>query len=215
MSCGPAACVRTARRTSAAGLHIADERPSSLPSCERAGTSGRKGLTAADRPPLAGLQRAMSAFARSGSDLESGFGALSLSGSASSSSFALGLAAATFGGGSGLSAAPPAAGGPSDTEAGGGGGAAVAVTPGCSVCSNCGREIPEENMRSHTLHCARNVAKCKMCGEVVSLRDMDAHVDGAKGTAYVPMLLVVAVAVVVAVLDSDEGCGCRCCWLFL
>ena len=36
---------------------------------------------------------------------------------------------------------------------------------GKTICTNCGEEIPENKMVTHTVACYRNTTKCKVCGE--------------------------------------------------
>lgn len=46
-----------------------------------------------------------------------------------------------------------------------------------SLCGNCGRQIPEGNMVSHTIHCYRNNFRCDTCDEVLPLRDRESHMQ--------------------------------------
>ena len=139
-----------------------------------AGGSARK---LGDRPPLPGIQRAMSAFARAGS-LDVGLdGALMRSGSlvaaipeTSTTSMSRSSSA---GDGIGLSATAAAA---ADGTASGADGV---------PCSNCGRCIPEVNMQAHQLHCLRNNRRCEHCGVVVAAREFADHITTAKATPYV------------------------------
>lgn len=50
-------------------------------------------------------------------------------------------------------------------------------TADASICGNCGRQIPEGNMVSHTIHCYRNNFRCDTCDEVLPLRDRESHMQ--------------------------------------
>jgi hypothetical protein len=46
-----------------------------------------------------------------------------------------------------------------------------------AVCGNCGAVVPEGNLVTHSIHCYRNTYRCTACGEVLSNRDREAHVQ--------------------------------------
>jgi len=43
------------------------------------------------------------------------------------------------------------------------------------TCSNCRRDIPMQNYRMHTLHCARNIALCPDCDEPIPRGELEEH----------------------------------------
>ncbi|XP_010544052.1 PREDICTED: XIAP-associated factor 1-like isoform X1 [Tarenaya hassleriana] len=43
------------------------------------------------------------------------------------------------------------------------------------VCSHCDRDIPSANIDLHQVHCARNLEKCKICGDMIPKRHADEH----------------------------------------
>ncbi|PIA51929.1 hypothetical protein AQUCO_01000061v1 [Aquilegia coerulea] len=44
-----------------------------------------------------------------------------------------------------------------------------------SICTHCERAIPTPNFDLHTAHCARNLEKCKLCGDMVAKRHVEEH----------------------------------------
>jgi len=44
-----------------------------------------------------------------------------------------------------------------------------------TTCGNCGAEVPEGNLVTHSIHCYRNTYRCTACGDVISNRDREAH----------------------------------------
>ncbi|KAL5705498.1 hypothetical protein ACHQM5_023796 [Ranunculus cassubicifolius] len=44
-----------------------------------------------------------------------------------------------------------------------------------TICTHCDRAIPTPNIDLHTAHCARNLQKCKTCGDMVPKRLMEEH----------------------------------------
>lgn len=43
------------------------------------------------------------------------------------------------------------------------------------MCQNCKKDIPIVNYRTHTLHCARNMIKCRECETMVGKGDLHSH----------------------------------------
>ncbi|CAL1134840.1 unnamed protein product [Cladocopium goreaui] len=48
---------------------------------------------------------------------------------------------------------------------------------GDSACGNCGRDIPSNNLVSHSVFCYRNNYRCPACGDVIAVRDKESHMD--------------------------------------
>eukprot|EP00435_Cladocopium_sp_Y103_P005433 s526_g1.t2 len=48
---------------------------------------------------------------------------------------------------------------------------------GDSACGNCGRDIPKNNLVSHSVFCYRNNYRCPACGDVIAIRDKESHMD--------------------------------------
>ncbi|CAN1185308.1 TRAF-type zinc finger domain-containing protein 1 [Linum perenne] len=44
-----------------------------------------------------------------------------------------------------------------------------------SLCIHCDRAIPSLNLDLHMVHCARNLEKCKICGDMVPKRHSEEH----------------------------------------
>ncbi|XP_057442415.1 uncharacterized protein LOC130734123 [Lotus japonicus] len=44
-----------------------------------------------------------------------------------------------------------------------------------SVCTHCDRAIPAANIDLHSVHCARNLEKCKVCGDMVPRKHAEDH----------------------------------------
>ncbi|CAN0921892.1 XIAP-associated factor 1 [Linum grandiflorum] len=44
-----------------------------------------------------------------------------------------------------------------------------------SICNHCDRAIPSSNLDLHMVHCARNLEKCKICGDMVPKRHSEEH----------------------------------------
>ncbi|KAF9611870.1 hypothetical protein IFM89_036653 [Coptis chinensis] len=44
-----------------------------------------------------------------------------------------------------------------------------------TICNHCDRAIPTPNIDLHTAHCARNLEKCKICGDMVPRRHVEEH----------------------------------------
>jgi hypothetical protein len=127
-------------------------------------------LSALDHRPPTSLLRASSAYARTfgGSILESG------------------LSDGDVTGPSRPAAAAEAAGSRLAVEA-----ASAVTTVGPSdgsLCSNCGRAIPADNLSKHQLHCLRNIAKCPHCSEALPIKEVESHVAARRGTRCVPVV---------------------------
>jgi ankyrin repeat protein len=59
----------------------------------------------------------------------------------------------------------------------------TSTLPGASTaCENCDRLIPLHALPMHILHCKRNIVKCIFCNAKVSSRDLESHVETARGT---------------------------------
>ncbi|KAL0884680.1 hypothetical protein Bca101_008661 [Brassica carinata] len=43
------------------------------------------------------------------------------------------------------------------------------------VCNHCDRDIPAPNIDLHRVHCARNLEKCKICGDMVPRKHAEEH----------------------------------------
>ncbi|KAJ4895535.1 TRAF-type zinc finger-related [Raphanus sativus] len=43
------------------------------------------------------------------------------------------------------------------------------------VCDHCERDIPSPNMDLHRVHCARNLEKCNICGDMVPRKHTEEH----------------------------------------
>ncbi|XP_018487177.1 uncharacterized protein LOC108857664 isoform X2 [Raphanus sativus] len=43
------------------------------------------------------------------------------------------------------------------------------------VCSHCERDIPSSNIDLHRVHCARNLEKCNICGDMVPKKHAEEH----------------------------------------
>ncbi|XP_010458312.1 PREDICTED: XIAP-associated factor 1 isoform X2 [Camelina sativa] len=43
------------------------------------------------------------------------------------------------------------------------------------VCNHCDRDIPAPNIDLHRVHCARNLEKCKICGDMVPKKHAEEH----------------------------------------
>ncbi|CAN8311865.1 unnamed protein product [Cochlearia groenlandica] len=43
------------------------------------------------------------------------------------------------------------------------------------VCNHCDRDIPSLNIDLHSVHCARNLEKCKICGDMVPKKHANEH----------------------------------------
>lgn len=54
-----------------------------------------------------------------------------------------------------------------------------------SLCPNCGRAIPADNMSKHQLHCMRNIARCPHCAEALPMKEVEAHLVAARGSRCV------------------------------
>ncbi|XP_004501053.1 uncharacterized protein [Cicer arietinum] len=52
--------------------------------------------------------------------------------------------------------------------------AAVSDQP-TSICIHCDRPIPAANIDLHSVHCARNLEKCKVCGDMVPKQHAEDH----------------------------------------
>ncbi|KAL0553141.1 hypothetical protein IC582_007029 [Cucumis melo] len=52
---------------------------------------------------------------------------------------------------------------------------AVASEETTSICNHCGRDIPSSNIDLHSVHCVRNLEKCKICGDMVPKRHAEEH----------------------------------------
>ncbi|KAL7154810.1 hypothetical protein ABFS83_03G028200 [Erythranthe nasuta] len=44
-----------------------------------------------------------------------------------------------------------------------------------SICSHCDRAIPSSNIDLHSVHCYRNLEKCKVCGDMVPKQFVEEH----------------------------------------
>lgn len=49
-------------------------------------------------------------------------------------------------------------------------------------CNNCDRLIPSATFSMHSMHCARNIARCPHCAKTVPTRDLTAHIATERGT---------------------------------
>ncbi|XP_022139085.1 XIAP-associated factor 1 [Momordica charantia] len=52
---------------------------------------------------------------------------------------------------------------------------AIASEETTSICNHCGRAIPSSNIDLHSVHCVRNLEKCKICGDMVPKRQAEEH----------------------------------------
>ncbi|WJX35902.1 hypothetical protein P8452_23836 [Trifolium repens] len=44
-----------------------------------------------------------------------------------------------------------------------------------TICTHCDRAVPAANIDLHSVHCARNLEKCKVCGDMVPKQHADDH----------------------------------------
>ncbi|XP_021743775.1 TRAF-type zinc finger domain-containing protein 1-like isoform X1 [Chenopodium quinoa] len=44
-----------------------------------------------------------------------------------------------------------------------------------TICTHCDRPIPSGNIDLHTVHCGRNLEKCKVCGDMVPKKHAEEH----------------------------------------
>ncbi len=44
-------------------------------------------------------------------------------------------------------------------------------------CANCKKEIPKEKSIAHSLDCFRNYITCKVCKELISVKNKKEHLD--------------------------------------
>ncbi|CAI8594023.1 unnamed protein product [Vicia faba] len=44
-----------------------------------------------------------------------------------------------------------------------------------SICPHCDRAIPAANIDLHSVHCLRNLEKCKVCGDMVPKQHAEDH----------------------------------------
>ncbi|CAJ2643124.1 unnamed protein product [Trifolium pratense] len=44
-----------------------------------------------------------------------------------------------------------------------------------TTCTHCDRAIPTANIDLHSVHCARNLEKCKVCGDMIPKQHADDH----------------------------------------
>lgn len=48
---------------------------------------------------------------------------------------------------------------------------------GLSSCGNCGRDIPSNNLVSHSVFCYRNNYRCPACDDVIAAKDKESHME--------------------------------------
>jgi len=51
-----------------------------------------------------------------------------------------------------------------------------------TACDNCDRVIPTHSMSMHIIHCQRNITKCQFCNAKISNRELETHIETARGT---------------------------------
>ncbi|XP_057533369.1 uncharacterized protein LOC130811193 [Amaranthus tricolor] len=44
-----------------------------------------------------------------------------------------------------------------------------------TICNHCDRAIPSANIDLHNVHCARNLEKCKICGDMIPRKHAEEH----------------------------------------